>query len=218
MEGELAEPVSITMPIALEQDQRKVQNVEASQVRLCSRSKIGSPREWVDITDKLEPPAKLEDGVLSSFQVKSTDSRYIHCHSFLYFPWLIMENCKKHRSPECWGNHWIPRMTEGEISHNLEPKKGNRWASHAHTYLVDGYLKIWLKCDFSTTWDNYLLVSQGCLVGETTVEVFWTITTYDTSYMLASLFKLFPVYTVMKWHTVEPRYYEVSQYRKNCSL
>ena len=83
MEGELAEPVSITMPIALEQDQRKVQNVEASQVRLCSRSKIGSPREWVDITDKLEPPAKLEDGVLS-FQVKSTDSRYIHCHSFLY--------------------------------------------------------------------------------------------------------------------------------------
>ena len=85
MEGDLVEPVSITMPIALEQDQKKVQNVETSQVRLCYRSKRGSPREWVDITDRLVPPAKLEDGVLS-FQVKSTDSRYIHCHSFLCLP------------------------------------------------------------------------------------------------------------------------------------
>ena len=74
MENELGEPVSVTMPLALEQDQNKLQNVETSQVRLCSRSKRGSSQEWVDITEKLEPPAKLQDGVLA-FQVKSTDSR-----------------------------------------------------------------------------------------------------------------------------------------------
>lgn len=87
MEGELAEPVSITLPIALEQDQKKVQNVETSQVRLCSRSKRGSSQEWVDITEKLEPPAKLKDGVLE-FQAKSTDSRYAHCHFFSLFPFF----------------------------------------------------------------------------------------------------------------------------------
>ena len=85
MEGELAEPVSITLPIALEQDQKKVQDVDTSQVRLCSRSKRDRSQEWVDITEKLEPPAKLEDGVLV-FQVKSTDSRYVHVdYHFLFF-------------------------------------------------------------------------------------------------------------------------------------
>ena len=76
MEGELEEPASITMPIALEQDQEKVQNVETSQVRLCSRNKRDDSKEWVDITKELKPPAKLEDGVLT-FQVKSTDSRCV---------------------------------------------------------------------------------------------------------------------------------------------
>lgn len=83
MEDKLEEPASITMPIALEQDRKKLPNPETRMVRICSRSKRDSSQEWVDITEKLEPPAELQNGVLA-FQVKSTDSRYVAV-SFLCF-------------------------------------------------------------------------------------------------------------------------------------
>lgn len=83
MEGELEEPASVTIPIAQEEDKQKVQNVETSHVRLCSRCKRDGS-QWSDITKELEPPAKLEDGLLT-FQTKSTDSRCVHCNFLTLF-------------------------------------------------------------------------------------------------------------------------------------
>lgn len=65
---ELKKPASIRIPVASEQDLQKLRSLSISNVRICYRSTQDSSQEWVDITEELRPPPKLENGTVT-FQV-----------------------------------------------------------------------------------------------------------------------------------------------------
>ena len=68
VEVALKKPASIRLPVASEKDLQKLQNLSISNVRIYYRSTGDSSQEWVDITEELRPPAKLENGTVT-FQV-----------------------------------------------------------------------------------------------------------------------------------------------------
>ena len=68
MEVKLREPALVRLPVASEQDLQKLQSLSISYVRIYCQSTRDSSQEWVDITDDLRPPAKLEKGTVI-FQV-----------------------------------------------------------------------------------------------------------------------------------------------------
>ena len=69
VEVKLNKPALIKIPVASEQDLQKLQNLSISNVRIYHQSTGNNSLEWVDITEDLRPPAKLENGTVT-FQVK----------------------------------------------------------------------------------------------------------------------------------------------------
>ena len=67
-EVELKEPASIRIPIALQQDRARLQNLPSTHIRIFYRSTVDKSQEWAEITKQLKAPAKLENGVVT-FQV-----------------------------------------------------------------------------------------------------------------------------------------------------
>lgn len=63
-EVELKEPASITIPITLEKEQKKIPpDLLSSHVRIYSSD--SSSEQWDEITSQLKTPAKLADGVVT---------------------------------------------------------------------------------------------------------------------------------------------------------
>ena len=69
VEVKLKKPALIKIPVASEQDLQKLQNLSITNVRIYYQSTGNNSQEWVDITENLRPPAKLENGTVT-FQVK----------------------------------------------------------------------------------------------------------------------------------------------------
>lgn len=66
VEAELTTPATIWIPLTLQEDQTELPDPSSSHVRTFYRR--DSSQEWVEITEKLKPPAKMENGVVT-FQV-----------------------------------------------------------------------------------------------------------------------------------------------------
>jgi len=68
VEVELKEPALIRVPITLDQQQDEPLNLSSSHISVFYQSTGRESQEWVEITDALKTPPKLEIGVVS-FQV-----------------------------------------------------------------------------------------------------------------------------------------------------
>jgi len=68
VEFELKEPALIRMPVTLDQQQDESLNLPSSHIRVFYQSTGRESQEWVETTNELKAPPKLEFGVVS-FQV-----------------------------------------------------------------------------------------------------------------------------------------------------
>ena len=76
-EDEIKDPVSISVPIASQQDQINLSEIPSSNVKIFLRGGKEKSRNWVETTKELKVPPRLDNGVVT-FQVNGIKSFQIN--------------------------------------------------------------------------------------------------------------------------------------------